>query len=145
MVISRYPFWGESWHVIALIVILPGAIFLLVYAVRYRRYDQTAEVRGALNMATKKESDDVVSEIDREISDLIDEGVAEGGAAAPGKVRSDKTEKKPVKGSTTASAEAPAEAAASDEAVLEEVQRAVKKEEGEHSSLEKDGIIIRKG
>ena len=145
MVISRYPFWGESWQVIALIVILPGAIFLLVYAIRYRRYDQKPEVRGALSMATKKESDDVISEIDREISDLIDEEVAESGAAALGKVRSDKTEKKPVKVSTTASAETPAEAAASDEAVLEEVQRAVKKEEGEHSSLEKDGIIIRKG
>jgi hypothetical protein len=145
MVISRYPFWGESWQVIALIVILPGAIFLLVYAVRYRRYEQTPEVRGARSMATKKESDDVVSEIDREISDLIDEEVAKSGAAAPGKVRSDKTEKKPVKAGTTASTETPAEAAASDEAVLEEVQRAVKKEEGEHSSLEKDGIIIRKG
>jgi hypothetical protein len=146
MVISRYPFWGESWQVIALIVILPGAIFLLVYAIRYRRYDQKPEVRGALSMATKKESDDVISEIDREISDLIDEEVAESGAAALGKVRSDNTEKKPVrKVSTTASAETPAEAAATDEAVLKEVQRAVKKEEGEHSSLEKDGIIIRKG
>jgi hypothetical protein len=112
----------EIIDAIALIGICAIAILLLILSIRYNVSGQLHFWRGATAMSEKKEKQNVIHEIDREISDLIeDEAPPEQPA-----VTVVKTEGADVKEKQTEKT-SPGE------------------REGGKQGLEKDGIIIKKG
>jgi hypothetical protein len=147
MVISRYPYWWQLVQVIALIVIFIGAIFLLRYAVRYHRRGREYVEKGEVGMAVKKESDDVISEIDREISDIIDEESSESKGISSERKKAPAIKRKPADLASRREDEKPApESGKKAQPDEEEAPKEPStKERSENSGLEKDGIIIRKG
>lgn len=145
----------EVVHLIALIALLAVAILLLILAIRYRVSGEMYFRKGVRLMADKKvdrkEKSNVISEIDREISDIIDEEV--GVASAPS-VEEESTGKIPKTPETSSSlktevaSETKARAAPSEpEKIPEHTEAKPQEEQGlpEESELERDGIIIRKG
>jgi hypothetical protein len=134
MVISQYHYWWDFVQVIALILIFIVAIFLLRYAVRYRQGGRKYGGKGVFSMAAKKEPDDVISEIDRNSHEI---------ERKPAHADLRRDDGKPTPAKRSAEGTEPEKKA---RPVKEEAPKApVIQEEGEHSGLEKDGIIIRKG
>ena len=146
----QYANWWEFVQVIALMVIFIVAIFLLRYAVRYLQREREHVDGGVVIMAGKKEDDDVISEIDREISDIIDEEVGEGETVKSGKIEEEtahppsrQVDKKPAPAKKSAEETASQERPKPDRKEAEE--QPSPKDRGELSGLERDGIIIKKG
>jgi hypothetical protein len=120
MLISQYPvkFGRRAYNMFGLILIVILTIILAVSIIRYSVYG-FGQIRGGLFiMADKKNKGDVISEIDKEISDIIDgEKVT---PQTPTKLTDTPTEKFEQK--------------KSDDGVVEQRKK-----------LEADGIIIKKG
>jgi hypothetical protein len=143
-VVSLYRVWPskENIDAIALIGICAIAILLLILSIRYNVSGQLHFWRGATAMSDKKEKQNVIHEIDREISELFED---EASPVQPA-VTAMKTEGADVK-------EKPATQAREIEG--EAIQKPGEKEkQAEKTSpdarvsgkqgLEKDGIIIKK-
>jgi len=144
-VVSLYRVWPgkEIIDAIALIGICAIAILLLTLSIRYNVSGQLHFWRGATAMSDKKEKQNVIHEIDREISDLFED---EASPEQPA-VTAVKTDGADVK-------EKPATQARENEG--EAIQKPAEKEkqaektspderEGGKQGLVKDGIIIKKG
>ncbi len=120
MLISLYPvrFGRRAYNMFGLIAVVIITILLAVSTIRYSVYD-FQQIRGGLYiMADKKDKGDVISEIDKEISDIID------GEEAPPKT-------------PTKLVETPTEKL--------EQKKSEDIVGGQEKKLEADGIIIKKG
>jgi len=123
--------------------LLAVAILLLILSARYKVYGELYIGRGVIAMSDRKAEKDVIHEIDREISDLIEEEISpepEAETAAPAEEREAVVQ---PGGETPATEEGltkkPVEKKKPDERTKPQ------DEEYEQKNLEKDGIIIRKG
>ena len=143
-VVSLYPmWWGRQYIVVlALIVLCVLSIILLALSIRYNISGQLPFWKGAVVMADNNGKKNVVHEIDREISDLVED------KALPEKAR------EPVvkKGAVSTKQEQDAHFRTADEGVIQKPGEESPAEETRTSvaevlkqDLEKDGIIIKKG
>ena len=150
-VVSLYRVWPgkEIIDAIALIGICAIAILLLTLSIRYNVSGQLHFWRGATAMSDEKEKQNVIHEIDREISDLFeDEASPEQPAVTAVKAEgADMTEKPAAQTKATTQARATEEEAIQKPAEKEKQAEKTSpgEREGGKQDLEKDGIIIKKG
>ncbi len=128
---------------IVLMGLLALAILLLILSARYKVYGELYIGRGVIAMSDRKAEKDVIHEIDREISDLIEKEISPEPAAETAAPAEEMEAVEQPGGEAPAAEEGltkkPVEKKKPDERT--ELQEA----EGEQKDLEKDGIIIRKG
>jgi hypothetical protein len=150
-VVSLYRVWPgkEITDAIALIGICAIAILLLTLSIRYNVSGQFHFWRGATVMSDKKENQNVIHEIDREISDLFEDEVSPEQPA----VIAVKTEGVDVKEKAATQTKAVTQVRVTEEEAIQEPAEKKKQAEkivpkvveGGKQGLEKDGIIIKKG
>jgi len=144
-VVSLYRVWPgkEIIDAIALIGICAIAILLLTLSIRYNVSGQLHFWRGATAMSDKKEKQNVIHEIDREISDLFeDEASPEQPAVTAVKTDGADVKEKPA----TQARETEGKAIQKPTEKEKQAEKTSPDErEGGKQGLVKDGIIIKKG
>lgn len=144
-VVSLYRVWPgkEIIDAIALIGICAIAILLLTLSIRYNVSGQLHFWRGATAMSDKKEKQNVIHEIDREISDLFeDEASPEQPAVTAVKTEGADVKEKPA----TQARETEGKAIQKPAEKEKQAEKTSPDEmEGGKQGLVKDGIIIKKG
>lgn len=144
-VVSLYRVWPgkEIIDAIALIGICAIAILLLTLSIRYNVSGQLHFWRGATAMSDKKEKQNVIHEIDREISDLFeDEASPEQPAVTAVKTDGADVKEKPATQARETEGEAIQKPA---EKEKQAEKTSPDEREGGKQGLVKDGIIIKKG
>jgi hypothetical protein len=144
-VVSLYRVWPgkEIIDAIALIGICAIAILLLTLSIRYNVSGQLHFWRGATAMSDKKEKQNVIHEIDREISDLFeDEASPEQPAVTAVKTEGADVKEKPATQARETEGKAIQKPA---EKEKQAEKTSPDEREGGKQGLVKDGIIIKKG
>ena len=144
-VVSLYRVWPgkEIIDAIALIGICAIAILLLTLSIRYNVSGQLHFWRGATAMSDKKEKQNVIHEIDREISDLFeDEASPEQPAVTAVKTDGADVKEKPATQARETEGKAIQKPA---EKEKQAEKTSPDEREGGKQGLVKDGIIIKKG
>ena len=144
-VVSLYRVWPgkEIIDAIALIGICVIAILLLTLSIRYNVSGQLHFLRGATVMSDKKEKQNVIHEIDREISDLFeDEASPEQPAVTAVKTDGADVKEKPATQARETEGKAIQKPA---EKEKQAEKTSPDEREGGKQGLVKDGIIIKKG